>query len=147
MNIMFPGIKFRELTIEQKRAYWRFQANKNSNPHAPKRPGHGKAGGTTKERKLFVQEAKSVGCYFCGETESACLDFHHKNPRERTVYISAWSSHSLTQLVEENEKCVVLCRNCHRKLHSLMAYVPPVNPELALPADPPHTPPKEEIKE
>jgi hypothetical protein len=47
------------------------------------------------------------------------LQFHHELPREKTVDVASvvkrgWS---LKRLLKELSSCVVLCANCHAKLH------------------------------
>lgn len=63
-----------------------------------------------------INDAKSCGCIICGEHELCCLDFHHICDKE--FEISAGTEVSLTRLIVEIDKCVVLCANCHRKLHA-----------------------------
>ena len=64
----------------------------------------------------IINKAKECGCACCGETELCCLDFHHLHDKE--FVISAGTEVSLERLLAELEKCVVLCANCHRKLHA-----------------------------
>jgi hypothetical protein len=66
-------------------------------------------------RKL-IREAKSCGCAICGEKEPCCLDFHHL--RDKEFVVSAGVDVSKERLFDEIDKCVVLCANCHRKLHA-----------------------------
>ncbi len=66
----------------------------------------------------IIQDLKSEGCVTCGEMDSRCLDMHHTNPSEKRflVGLGAWSR-NIDELIEESKKCIVLCANCHRKLH------------------------------
>ena len=64
----------------------------------------------------IINKVKSVGCYICGEKEPCCLDFHHL--RDKEFVISAATDVSVERLTKELEKCIVLCSNCHRKLHA-----------------------------
>ena len=69
----------------------------------------------------FVYEYKeSLSCVICGESDSCCLDFHHLDPslKDRDITRAAWNGWSVDRLLEEINKCVVLCSNCHRKLHA-----------------------------
>ena len=71
--------------------------------------------------KIKVNEIKSsMKCETCGENHIACLDFHHKNPDKKDFNISNAVSRGwkLEKILKEIEKCVILCANCHRKLHS-----------------------------
>lgn len=75
-----------------------------------------------KERnKNWVKKYKSnLQCEKCGEDESVCLDFHHLDPKEKEFTISdlKWSTYSIKTLKAEIKKCIVVCANCHRKIHA-----------------------------
>lgn len=64
-------------------------------------------------------DEQNFKCFECGETHPACLDFHHRDPKEKEFSIAHMrgGSYSLDKIKEEIEKCDVLCSNCHRKLH------------------------------
>ena len=64
-----------------------------------------------------IKEKKK--CIFCGEGDPACLDFHHKDLTEKdgTLADSVKSHWSIKKIDKEISKCLVLCSNCHRKLH------------------------------
>lgn len=62
---------------------------------------------------------KEHPCIRCGETDTRCLDFHHRNPADKEIEVAnalrwGWS---VQRLGIEILKCDVLCANCHRKLH------------------------------
>ena len=57
----------------------------------------------------------------CGEKDIACLDFHHINNKVRDVS-SLIKNENLNKVKLEIEKCIVLCSNCHRKLHYKQNY-------------------------
>lgn len=58
-------------------------------------------------------------CAVCSESETVCLDLHHKDPTQKDFSISAKAkSTSWKKLQLEIDKCVVLCSNCHRKVHA-----------------------------
>jgi hypothetical protein len=67
----------------------------------------------------WIQEYKQhCSCLFCGETEPVCLDFHHLSGTEKEFNISWNNQHvNILDVLKELEKCVVLCSNCHRKIH------------------------------
>ena len=78
--------------------------------------------GRAKDRKSRIKDALSeikaaVGCLFCGEKTSVCLDYHHVDQNDKEVTLSNYSS-SVSVLLVEIEKCEVLCANCHRKVHA-----------------------------
>ena len=64
----------------------------------------------------IILEAKKEGCVKCSEKEPACLDFHHLGGKDATV--SSMLGMNDERVEEEINKCVVLCSNCHRKLHA-----------------------------
>lgn len=73
------------------------------------------------EIKVWYKEWKtSQSCKVCGEDEEACLDFHHLDPstKEDAVANLIGKAHSIEKIKKEIAKCVVLCANCHRKLHA-----------------------------
>lgn len=69
----------------------------------------------------FINRYKRIcSCFFCRENNSVCLDFHHKNGADKEYNIGNLCSQttSLDKVKSEIRKCVVLCSNCHRKLHA-----------------------------
>lgn len=72
-----------------------------------------------KIRDWLDQYKSSLKCSRCPETHPACLEFHHENPAEKDMAVSSgvdWGW-SIERMMREIDKCVVLCANCHRKLH------------------------------
>jgi hypothetical protein len=57
-------------------------------------------------------------CAFCSETEPACLDFHHIDSSTKKFTIAVSVQHQWKTLLTEIEKCIVICSNCHRKVHA-----------------------------
>lgn len=62
-------------------------------------------------------------CKLCGESESCCLEFHHTdNNKEgnisQLITNNGWSWNAVKL---EIDKCVVVCANCHRKIHAGIA--------------------------
>ena len=55
----------------------------------------------------------------CGEKEPCSLSFHH-NKGEKTGNISDMVNrgYGITRIQKEIDKCVILCLNCHAKLHN-----------------------------
>lgn len=71
------------------------------------------------DRRMWLNSIKAeTGCYFCGETTPVCLDFHHIDPTEKSFTISLVMKHSVEEIIEEMQKCAVICANCHRKVHA-----------------------------
>ena len=59
-------------------------------------------------------------CAICNYSKcSAALEFHHKDPTQKDFGISAKGyTRSWDKIKAELDKCVLLCSNCHRELHS-----------------------------
>ena len=72
-----------------------------------------------KENLELVQNYKSsIGCCKCGEKDYICLDFHHiTNDKELTIGDGGTRGWSIKRIFSEIDKCIVMCSNCHRKLH------------------------------
>lgn len=81
----------------------------------------------TRHNKLRLQKLEFLrrykqksGCRLCGENSSSdALDFHHINPNTKVMTVTDMvRSSSILAMLEEIEKCVVICSNCHRKMHA-----------------------------
>ena len=75
-----------------------------------------------KRKKMVTWYAaykKQFSCVRCGESHPACLHFHHLNPEEKRIEVArmAKTNYSKKAILDEMDKCVVLCANCHRKEH------------------------------
>jgi hypothetical protein len=79
-----------------------------------------------KERKQrlsvsFLEWKSTKSCLHCGETDTACLEFHHVDPKTKDVEPSqmvgnrSWSFERIVKYLEET--CLCLCSNCHKKVH------------------------------
>jgi hypothetical protein len=73
------------------------------------------------ERRKWYEELKeTLKCEKCGENHPATLDFHHIDSQIKDFGVAAGVTRlnlSKTKILEEISKCIVLCSNCHRKLH------------------------------
>ena len=68
----------------------------------------------------FIQRVKTVSsCKLCGESRWWVLDFHHRNPTDKSYAISTMANEGfgVAMVKAELRKCDVLCANCHRDLH------------------------------
>ena len=66
-----------------------------------------------------VDEIKSSGCTVCGEMAVCCLEFHHPDPTAKEFTIAqAKGRLSWERVQAEINKCVILCSNCHKKVHA-----------------------------
>jgi hypothetical protein len=70
-------------------------------------------------RARFTLWKSTQKCCICPETVVECLDFHHLDPTTKETTIShAVEAWSWTRLQTEIQKCVIVCRNCHAKIHA-----------------------------
>ncbi len=60
----------------------------------------------------------------CGYSKCVdALEFHHINPSNKEKPISQFARFT-QKTIEELEKCVVLCANCHREEHKRLRETP-----------------------
>lgn len=76
----------------------------------------------TKKRKQLKEKAveyKGGSCILCGYNRClAALDFHHLDPSQKDFKLSDMYSKSWKSVLEELDKCVLVCANCHREIES-----------------------------
>lgn len=59
---------------------------------------------------------KNNGCCECKENDPACLDFDHVRGKKINIISKmVGTGTSLPKILEEIDKCVIRCANCHRK--------------------------------
>lgn len=68
------------------------------------------------KRQEIAEWKRERGCTVCGETEPWVLDMHHLDPNEKES--NPAQSATLKTFLKEVDKCVLLCSNCHRKVHA-----------------------------
>ena len=70
------------------------------------------------EAKIYINEYKTTHpCTQCGEPDADCLQFHHLRDKQFRIASYGAGNHSIEQLKAEIGKCIILCANCHMKLH------------------------------
>jgi hypothetical protein len=73
-------------------------------------------------RKRLKEEMVKVlggGCKFCGYNKCCgALDFHHIKENKDEGIASLIKNASKQKILKELEKCILLCANCHRELHT-----------------------------
>lgn len=75
---------------------------------------------TILRRKLKETLVNEFGgsCSICGYNKClAALDFHHRNPSDKSFRLSGVGK-TLDKLKKEANKCNLLCANCHSEYHS-----------------------------
>lgn len=68
--------------------------------------------------RWFYSWKATQKCSMCGESRIPCLEFHHKNPKEKESEIRVLlHARMKTKLLKELQRCVCVCSNCHRMIH------------------------------
>lgn len=67
-----------------------------------------------------LKQKKGGKCARCGYNKCLkALEFHHLDPSKKDFTIS--NDHfRLKEAIEESEKCILICSNCHKELHDNM---------------------------
>ena len=111
-----PSKEWREANPEKMRQYRREWYRRN------KKHAVAKSVKRRKELQKWLKEYKAtLSCMNCGEDHPACIVFHHRDPSKKDatiahiVYQKGWGR---KRIMEEINKCDVLCANCHRKEHA-----------------------------
>ncbi len=69
-------------------------------------------------QKILKIWKQSLKCVRCDENYWKCLDFHHLDPSKKDFSVGdALQNYGWEKLLNELEKCVVLCKCCHVKVH------------------------------
>jgi len=68
-------------------------------------------------RDWYKNYKSTLSCETCGESDSRCIEFHHKDPQQKKFNLGHYliKGYSINNIFEEIKKCLVLCANCHRK--------------------------------
>lgn len=71
-----------------------------------------------KEKKKLLVEYKGGKCEKCEYNKCIeALEFHHLDPSKKDFTISS-HSYSFERMKQEADKCILVCANCHREIHS-----------------------------
>jgi predicted HNH restriction endonuclease len=71
-----------------------------------------------RNRAMWEEFKATLSCALCDETHPATFDFHHVFPDKKNIKIhKILTNGAFKKLPDELAKCIVLCANCHRKLH------------------------------
>ena len=72
-----------------------------------------------RRKKKEWLDSQKTACSICGEADIVCIDFHHKDSTQKDANLSVAVAHwSIKRLQNEMQKCIMICSNCHRKLHA-----------------------------
>ncbi len=100
--------------IECTREYSREHYEKNKDKHNERRTVNQRA--YRDKMRKFVADLKDVPCADCGQSyPHYVMDFDHLEDVEKLGNIADMAmGASMVKLLEEIEKCEVVCANCHR---------------------------------
>ena len=112
----------RKNVLDGRYSYCRICVNKQMRDSYHKNPNKYKEREKEQRRQLMelVNNIKQQStCKFCPEKDPCCLDFHHLDSNQKDESIAYLVGiKSRERLMKEIEKCIVVCANCHRKIHS-----------------------------
>lgn len=80
---------------------------------------------TILRRSMKLQAIKLLGgkCIICGYNRCVdALEFHHENPKEKEFKLGSGNTLSWDEYKEEALKCILVCSNCHKEIHSKLGY-------------------------
>ncbi len=107
-------------SVEERRAYWKQWYERNKHREDYKVADKATKKRIRKERKdWFLEYKKTLACEKCSIQDHRVLDFHHKDPLDKKDALANLSSHGKSKktIMDEVNKCHVLCANCHRIVH------------------------------
>lgn len=99
-----------------------FNQNNHGNPKKKSEPKENYRNRQNKRRraiKLKCVEYLGGKCVECGyDACHAALEFHHKDPAQKTMPMDAANlcSNTWEKVLAELDKCALLCANCHREV-------------------------------
>lgn len=80
---------------------------------------------TVLRRSMKKQAIKLLGnkCSICGYNKCIdVLEFHHENPNEKEFKLGSGNTMSWKEYKNEALKCILVCSNCHKEIHSMIGY-------------------------
>lgn len=69
-------------------------------------------------RQKYIAWKQAQSCVVCGESAHECLELHHTDPTVKEYNPSDAILRGWKVFLQEAAKCVVVCSNCHKKIHS-----------------------------
>jgi len=107
--------KNKDAILAKRKAY--LQSDINYKKHASAMEAKRRRNLSQIDRVKLHYKCQNPGCGW-GTSFKACdLDFHHLVPEDKVKSIAGMLQWSQARLVDEINKCVVLCAICHRRHH------------------------------
>ena len=75
---------------------------------------------TSSTKTIFDYIIERWWCAVCWEMNPVVIDFHHTDPDTKETEVSSMLSmnRKIPRIIAEMDKCTLLCKNCHAKLHA-----------------------------
>ena len=92
-----------------------------------------------RQRKLQLIEFNGGRCRICGYSRnSSALEFHHVDPtqKEFALDLRSLSNRKWSNVLNEAEKCILVCSNCHKETHNPDFELRPAKKSRAMPGLP-----------
>ena len=91
----------------------------NNDPEYKKKHYANRQNRAKQNKKNLTDLKESISCSACDEYYPACcMDYHHLDPSIKEKGVSQMiSGNSWKKIEEEISKCILVCANCHRKIH------------------------------
>ena len=70
-----------------------------------------------KTKQQYIEYKKTCTCSRCGYSDYRALQFHHLRDKKHNVSDMVNSGFSFGAIMEEINKCEVVCANCHQIEH------------------------------
>lgn len=81
---------------------------------------------TILRKSMKLQAVKLLGgkCSICGYDKCIdALEFHHENPKIKEFKLGSGNTMSWKEYKQEALKCILVCSNCHKEIHSKLGYI------------------------
>lgn len=81
---------------------------------------------TILRRSMKMQAIKLLGgkCCICGYNKCIdALEFHHEDPKAKEFKLGSGNTMSWKEYKNEALKCILVCSNCHKEIHSRIGYI------------------------
>lgn len=76
-----------------------------------------------KRRKEDLIKVLGSCCCLCGYDKCiGALEFHHIEPENKQYTLSTGNCHKIEDDLKETKKCILVCANCHREIHTSNIY-------------------------